>query len=253
MKPFEDLTILPPDTRLLFAAESGSRAWGFESPDSDFDVRFVYQKPLEWYLRVHEPRDVIESLGADPVMDYSGWELRKFFRLLAKSNPSCFEWLQSDIVYAELEEWGVVRQLAPRFFSAKAAGHHYLSMAKHNYHEHMRDGDSPSVRLKKYLYITRPLLCCRWLEAHRMEGPPPMRFMRLLDEDLSLTTEVFDALVGLRARKMAGDELAEGAAVPCLNAFIDHELDRFRAVIDEFPTASADIRELDEVLYSSVT
>jgi len=143
--------------QIWFAVESGSRAWGFESTDSDYDVRFIYRAPLKDYLTVFPRRDVIENADVgspDPLLDFSGWDLRKFLGLVIKSNPVCFEWLQSRIVYLEDGRWHQVREAVRPFFAPKAAMHHYLSMARHNYREHMRDGTAQSVRLKKYLYIT---------------------------------------------------------------------------------------------------
>jgi uncharacterized protein len=86
------------NVRVLFACESGSRAWGFASRDSDYDVRFLYVHRRDWYLSVEDRRDVIERPIADD-LDVSGWELRKALRLLRKSNPPLFEWLKSPVVY----------------------------------------------------------------------------------------------------------------------------------------------------------
>lgn len=96
----EELTRLEQehDVTVLYACESGSRAWGFASPDSDYDVRFVYVQQPDWYLRVDEPRDVLERPLTDE-LDLSGWELRKTLRLLRKSNPTLLEWLDSPLVY----------------------------------------------------------------------------------------------------------------------------------------------------------
>lgn len=88
------------DVRVLFACESGSRGWGFASPDSDYDVRFLYVHKPEWYLRVEPQRDVIER-PIDDVLDVSGWELRKALQLMRRSNPTLFEWLDSPVIYRE--------------------------------------------------------------------------------------------------------------------------------------------------------
>lgn len=239
--------------KIWFAVESGSRAWGFESTDSDFDVRFIYHSPLAEHLTVIERRDVIENSDVkspDPLLDFSGWDLRKFLGLVIKSNPVCFEWLQSNIVYQEDPAWRRVRELVVPFFSPKAAMHHYLSMARHNYREHMRDGTSPSVKLKKYLYITRPLLCCRWIERDPAAGPPPMPFMDALNA-ATVPPDVHAAVVDLVARKKAAEEIDEGAAVPCINQFIDGELARLKVVADAMPTARGNPRELDAFFHDT--
>lgn len=241
--------------KIWFAVESGSRAWGFESTDSDFDVRFIYFSPLAEHLTIVERRDVIENadvVSPDPLLDFSGWDLRKFLGLVNKSNPVCFEWLQSDIIYQEETKWRAVRELVAPFFSPKAAMHHYLSMARHNYREHMRDGASPRVRLKKYLYITRPLLCCRWIERNPAAGPPPMPFMDALNA-VAVPNDVKSALIDLVARKKAAEEIDEGAAVPCINQFIATELPRLKTVADIMPVARGNPRDLDAFFHAAYT
>lgn len=237
--------------KIWFAVESGSRAWGFESTDSDYDVRFIYLSPLRDYLTVFPRRDVIENadlVSPDPLLDFSGWDLRKFLGLVSKSNPVCFEWMQSGIVYQEAEIWSRVRKLVVPFFSPKAAMHHYLSMARHNYREHMRDGTSPNVKLKKYLYITRPLLCCRWIEQDPTAGPPPMPFVDALNA-AKVSAELRTAIDDLVERKKAAEELDEGVAVPCINRFIDAELARLPAVANSMPEGRGDLSELDAFLH----
>lgn len=243
---------------VLFGVESGSRAWGFESKDSDYDIRFVYQSPRDGYLTLFPPRDVIEqalpTIVAGVPLDFSGWDLRKFLQLISKSNPVAFEWLQSKIVYREVPFWEEeVRPACAPFFSPKAAMMHYLSMAKHNYREHMRDGTSPSVRLKKYLYITRPLLCCRWIEMYRNVLLPPMQFHTLMEGTLPASKAgLHHALLDLVERKKAGHELDEGPAIKCINDFIDAELARLRAVADHMPVGRGEIATLDRLFCDRV-
>ena len=239
--------------KIWFAVESGSRAWGFESTDSDYDVRFIYLSPLKDYLTVYPRRDVIENCditSPDPLLDFSGWDLRKFLGLVSKSNPVCFEWMQSGIVYKEEPIWKRVRELIVPFFSPKAAMHHYLSMTRHNYREHMRDGSSPKVKLKKYLYITRPLLCCRWIERDPTAGPPPMPFIDALNA-ANLPSELRAAVDDLVARKKAAEEIDEGPAIPVINQFIDAELARLPAIANAMPEGRGDIRDLDAFLHDA--
>lgn len=234
----------------LFAVESGSRAWGFESRDSDFDVRFIYRSALSRYARVTACPDTIESAqfaAGDPLLDYVGWDFKKFLQLALKSNPSVFEWLQCDTVYHQVDEWAEVRRALKPFFSPRAALGHYISMAKHNYREHMRDGQSPTVRLKKYLYITRPLLCARWIETHLARKLPPIRFCELLENDGVGGLEVGVALKELADRKRAGDELDSGEANPCINRWIDAELARLPRVAENAPVGTGDPDSLDRL------
>lgn len=123
--------------RILYACESGSRAWGFPSQDSDYDVRFIYVRKPEWYLSIFDKRDVIERPISDK-LDISGWDLRKALNLYRKSNPPLLEWLQSPIRYAE--KYSVteqLREISPLTFSPKSCMYHYLNMARGNYREYL--------------------------------------------------------------------------------------------------------------------
>ncbi len=157
--------------RIVLAIESGSRAWGFASPNSDFDVRFIYVAPPEWYLAVdlEEKRDVIEYPIVDDI-DLNGWDLRKALRLFTKSNPALVEWIQSPIRYLERNDFAAdMRALLPPLYSINSGLYHYRSMAKTNYHNHLL---AEQVPLKKYFYVLRPLLASRcranpcWLNFH---------------------------------------------------------------------------------------
>ncbi|HEY2582378.1 MAG TPA: nucleotidyltransferase domain-containing protein, partial [Mucilaginibacter sp.] len=115
--------------RILYACESGSRAWGFPSPDSDFDVRFIYARTKNDYLGIHETKDVID-LPVNDVLDIGGWDIKKALKLFLKSNGPLYEWLQSPIIYKDDSGFtDELRKLMPRYFSSRACGNHYLSMA----------------------------------------------------------------------------------------------------------------------------
>ncbi|MBR6224730.1 MAG: nucleotidyltransferase domain-containing protein, partial [Firmicutes bacterium] len=140
------------NVKILHCVESGSRAWGFASPDSDYDVRFIYVHQADWYLKLEKTRDVIEW-QLDDVLDINGWDLKKTLTLLHSSNPTIFEWNQSPIVYKTTSEWKVVSDIINNYFVQKSGLHHYLSTAKGNYREYLK-GDI--VRVKKYFYVLRP-------------------------------------------------------------------------------------------------
>lgn len=226
--------------RVLYACESGSRAWGFASRDSDYDVRFIYVHERDWYLSVDDSkRDVIE-LPLSEELDVSGWELRKALRLLRKSNPALVEWLRSPLVYwcdpGFLEAF---RELSASFYSPKKAFVHYLHMAFGNFRDHLRGRDF--VRHKKYLYVLRPLLACRWIE--RFQTPVPVLFQDLVDTVLE-EAEVREAVAALVARKQAGDELVAGPRDEVLAQFVEMELVRLDAL--NHPTdISGEVEELD--------
>lgn len=209
--------------KIFYACESGSRAWGFPSPDSDYDVRFLYVHPTERYLsyNVERKRDVIERPIVDD-LDINGWDLRKALYLFRKSNPPLMEWLVSPIVYRE--EYSVaekLRELSKSFYSPKAGAYHYHHLAKNNYREYLRKDE---VKLKKYFYVLRPLLAIRWLEQGR--GVVPTEFAPLVEQTLeseSLKKEIV-RLVEIKSRTK---EIGTGARVDGLNEFIEAELERF--------------------------
>lgn len=227
------------NVRILYACESGSRAWGFASRDSDYDVRFIYVHHRDWYLSIDEGRDVIERPIADD-LDVSGWELRKALRLLRKSNPPLHEWLHSPVVYhsdsAFLAEFVA---LAERFYSPRRCFAHYLHMAFGNWRRYLLGREQ--VSLKKYLYVFRPLLGCRWIE--RQLGQVPMIFDDLVAGVLE-ETEVREALAALVARKRLGEELDVAPPTEVLSRFIEVELHRLDA-INEPDDVAGDVEELN--------
>lgn len=160
--------------RILYACESGSRAWGFPSPDSDYDVRFIYMHPLEWYLGLDENPDTL-NFPVDAELDLAGWELRKTLRLLRGSNAALFEWLQSPIVYYEAPEFRApLAPLLPQAFNLKAGLHHYLGQLRRGVEE---DLVGEEVRLKRLFYALRSALAARWIrKKHTL---PPMEFAPL--------------------------------------------------------------------------
>ena len=233
--------------RVLYAIESGSRAWGFASPNSDWDVRFIYVHPEDWYLTVHEQRDVIE-IPIDGDLDISGWELRKSLRLLRKGNPVLFEWLKSPILYMEgrydvtgnalMDEY---RRVAGIHFNPLATVYHYWHMAKGNFREYLHGGE---VRLKKYFYVLRPVLACQWvLSGH---GQPPMAFAKLLDglvPNGALRLEIEELL----RLKMAAEEMAMGPARPEINEYLSRSLQLIEESVRDFPRGRLNPEVPDQV------
>jgi predicted nucleotidyltransferase len=211
------------EVRIFYACESGSRAWGFASTDSDYDVRFLYAHPRAWYLSIdlERRRDVIEQPITD-ALDLSGWDLRKALGLMRKSNPPLLEWLRSPVVYRAAEPvCRELRALVPAHYSRRAASYHYLSMAQGTFRDYLRRDE---VRLKKYFYVLRPLLAVRWVAQDR--GPVPMEFARLVGETLSGHDAVREAIARLLREKRAGEELDYGPRRPVLHDFIEAEFAR---------------------------
>lgn len=208
--------------RVLFAVESGSRAWGFESANSDWDVRFVYVRRHEDYLRLDDFRNVIEqSLPND--LDVVGWDLQKALRLLHKCNPSIMEWLATGDLYREDKTLtSELRSLAAEYFQPVAARHHYWSMAQTNFERNLR-GDT--VSLKKYLYVIRPILACRWLESE--PGWPAVRFEELVEKCLH-EPKVREAVDRLIQSKKSAPESYAGPRDPVLHPWLATEMERLR-------------------------
>ncbi len=234
--------------RVFFACESGSRAWGFESPDSDYDVRFLYVHPIDWYLSIDvvRRRDVIE-IPIDGDLDINGWDLRKALSLMYKSNPPLMEWLGSPIVYSEHPTIANrLRELTAAFFQPRAAAHHYLHMAQGNYREFLK---LDRVKLKKYFYVLRPVLAVRWLE--RDLGVVPTPFQELL-EATDLPNGVRAEIDELLAKKSVTSELGDGPRIEPLNAFIDVELARHEANPLEIAPRKSDAKTLNDFFRTTI-
>ncbi|MDR2561995.1 MAG: nucleotidyltransferase domain-containing protein [Holophagales bacterium] len=212
---------------VLHAVESGSRAWGFASPDSDYDVRFVYLRETNFYLKLEHTRDVIEW-QLDKTLDINGWDLQKALRLLHKANPTLFEWTNSPIVYKTTPEWQAMSKHFAKYFSPKSCMYSYLHMAEGNYKEYLKHD---LVRPKKYLYVIRPILACKWVL--RNNTPPPVLFSELVaaEAGAELTQEI-DKLLRI---KLNTPELEEAPKIAPLNDFIEETLPLLREQMDSLP------------------
>ncbi|MCK4436788.1 nucleotidyltransferase domain-containing protein [bacterium] len=228
------------DITIFFACESGSRAWGFESLDSDYDIRFLYYHDLNWYLSLADKRDVIEK-PIDEKLDINGWELRKALKLMRKSNPPLFEWLQSPIIYKEEKEISsILKEVFPKYYSTKSCRYHYLHMAQGNFREYLKGDD---VWLKKYFYVLRPILACRWIEMFNQ--PAPMEFKILLENTLDGSTLKKD-IYNLLQSKKAGEELDFGPKISSISKFIESEIERLEKNHSD-KIDYKDFSELDEI------
>lgn len=207
------------DVRVLFAIESGSRAWGFASTDSDYDVRFIYAHRRDWYetIDVENKRDVIEYPIVDEI-DINGWDIRKALKLFAGSNPAFIEWIQSPITYLDNSCLRTeARFLLPSIYSPNAGYFHYRHMAKANVRNYLSREEVP---LKKYLYVMRALLAARYVTEYRL--PPPLPIVDLLP--LIDSDDVRFELESLIEEKENHGELGVGPQNRVLNAFIEHEM-----------------------------
>jgi uncharacterized protein len=236
--------------KILFACESGSRAWGFPSKDSDYDVRFIYINKPNWYLSIDQKRDVIEiptkdpiSIPIDPLLDLSGWELTKALRLFRKSNPPLLEWLKSSIVYYQsysaIEK---MRELDKNIFSPTSCLYHYLNMAKGNFRDYLQRDE---VRIKKYFYVLRPILAAKWIE--KQNSIPPMEFKALL-EDILPPGELKESVSTLLKRKIAGEELNLEPRVDIINEYLNKEIEHLetytKGLILDIPDPTLELDQL---------
>lgn len=231
--------------RVLYACESGSRGWGFASPDSDYDVRFLYVHPLPWYLQVTPQRSVIE-LPVAGELDINGWELRKALALLKKGNATLIEWFDSPVVYrADAAFLFAVREAARLTHQPERTFHHYIHMARSNYRKYLT---GTTVRLKKYLYVLRPMLAVRWIEQGR--GTAPMRFEELVTAVIT-DPALRQAIDELLALKRSVPESKYGSPLPVIDTFIAAELKRLESISP--PTfREIDYSVLDRLLMETV-
>lgn len=255
------------NVRIIYAAEAGSRAWGFSSPDSDYDVRFVYVRRIRDYLTIQEKRrDVIEITphttfkaetppegGPAEIqdvmdLDINGWDITKTLRLLNKSNPNLLEWFYSPVQYINLPEIDKVRQQLVRCFIPRNAIYHYLHMAKGNFREYLQ-GDK--VRLKKYLYVTRPILACRYIQQNNRM--PPVQFDTLFEQTKPGDADLVLHIDNLIAEKKRGNELSEGDRIDPLNDWLNAEIKRFESAAKGFePKNEVTIDELNNLFHGVV-
>ncbi len=215
------------NVRILLAAESGSRAWGFASPDSDYDVRFIYVRPRNDYLRLEKVRDVIE-LPIEGDLDINGWDLSKTLRLLHAANPTLFEWFSSPIVYRETAFASEFRSIMQQYFSSRRGLYHYLSMARSNYRNYLT-GDA--VKVKKYFYVLRPVLACRWILDKGT--PPPMLFTELAESELD--PALFPEVTGLLDMKMNSPEIRTVPRIKSIDRYLVSSIEEVRSRIVLLP------------------
>ena len=216
------------NVRILLAVATGSRAWGWASPSSDWDVRFIYIHKPEWYFTVKEQRDVIEHIYEDDV-DLVGWELRKALVLLQKSNPSLLEWFNSPKVYYKDEDFVKrIREIERDYFNPIRTMYHY----NHIYIKHdERYLQKQGYPMKRFLYYLRGILACKWIEKNK--SLPPVAFNELLDatvEDNEIRAKV-DELISL---KKSGKEHDMLTVEDSLVDYARHLADYYNGIIDSF-------------------
>ena len=213
--------------KILHAVESGSRAWGFASPDSDYDVRFIYRREPGEYLRLESVRDTIEW-QLDEVLDINGWDIKKTLQQFHRGNATLFEWSNSPIVYKTTEEWHQIYEQVKCCFSKKAAINHYYGTANNTYLQYLT---GEQIKYKKYFYALRPLLACRYIE--NFDRIPPVRFEQLLE--LSLESGLREGIDKLLAMKKVTEEGILHPPIPVIQQFIKEELPKQKEIGTSMP------------------
>ncbi len=214
--------------KILHAVESGSRAWGFASPDSDYDVRFIYVRKPEHYLKLEKTCDVIE-LPINDELDINGWDLNKTLRLLYKSNPTLFEWFSSPIIYCKTEFTDRIAPLHQEYFTPSNSIYHYLGTAKSTYHSFVEGKNI--IKAKKYFYILRPLLACRWIMERQC--PPPMLFDDL--KSAYLDRRIEDDVNYLLNIKVNSPEIKTIPAIEKINTYILRSIEEIEMYLQALP------------------
>lgn len=252
---------------IVFAVESGSRAWGFPSPDSDNDVRFFYVRPLSHYLGLTTPRDVIER-PIEGVWDLNGWDLRKALTLLVRGNATVAEWLASPLIYREHGPLPYkIRDLIKRNSSAEASARHYFGLTRQCYEgeinnrpsaevlaQHERDGvvikGFTEVNLKKYLYAIRGACAIAWIQ--RYDEVPPMTLPQLLSHDI-IPQAARDEIALLLGRKATMGEFGHGTRIAPLDVFIESMIAWVKEKgFDKLPPNAAFEREANQLLLDAL-
>lgn len=211
--------------KVLHVVESGSRAWGFASPDSDYDVRFIYVREQDFYLSLKDTKDFIDW-ELNEVLDINGWDLKKALQHFHKSNATLFEWSNSPVVYYTTDEWkNLYDQVASRYFSCKSALYHYYGTANKNYHEYLMED---MVKYKKYFYVLRPILACKWIEEKMC--PPPVLFDELFNTVLE--DDMKTAVEDLLAKKVKMSESDKAPKIEKINQYIEEKLVYYKALVE---------------------
>lgn len=218
------------DVKILYAVESGSRAWGFASTNSDWDVRYIFIHKLDWYFQIDIKKDSREEILPNDI-DLAGWELKKALRLFRKSNPPLLEWLRSPIVY--LQQFSTIdklRGMTKQYFSPRSCLLHYFHMAEGNYRDYLQ---KDIVRVKKYFYVLRPILACEWIKETNTMAP--MKFQTLVDSQVT-DKYIKMEIENLLTRKISGEELNEEPRIQILNDFLEQKIGFYNEFVKSLVT-----------------
>ncbi len=236
------------DVRILFAVESGSRAWGFPSPDSDYDARFVYARSTDWYLSINPGRDVIE-LPIEGDLDINGWDIQKALGLLLKPNPVLLEWLSSPVRYRWRDDvCSQLSDLSKKIAHNRACFHHYIGVGEGSFARTIAGKDQVSI--KKYFYVLRPAMALRWLRMHP-DIIPPMNFQELM-RGVDLSSGLTGLIEDLLAKKRVTKEMGEAPRVAELDDFVLAEFEQAKSAVQNASKAEKQNEQEANDLFRSI-
>ncbi|MDA9774284.1 nucleotidyltransferase domain-containing protein [Saprospiraceae bacterium] len=225
--------------RILYACETGSRAWGFPSRDSDYDVRLIYRHNLHWYLGLSDKKDSIDLMFADNEIDITGWDLKKSLLLLQKSNASIFERLASDTIYLEDKAFSIkMKMMLAEYFSPIKQSYHYLNLAR-NSNSFLH---AEKYKLKKLFYALRSTCCALWIVENKTS--PPMRIMEVLG-GISIDQKYKNRIAELIKIKAEVTESYLHTGDWKLLQFIERSLSELEDKIKSLTTTKNDIKNLE--------
>ncbi|MEM8973296.1 MAG: nucleotidyltransferase domain-containing protein [Pseudomonadota bacterium] len=217
------------NVRILFAVESGSRAWGFPSPDSDYDARFVYARSVDWYVSINPGRDVIE-LPIEADLDINGWDIQKALGLLLKPNPVLLEWLSSPVRYRWNDDvCDQLIALSKKIAHNRACLHHYIGVGEGSFTRTI-DGKE-QVSIKKYFYVLRPAMALRWVRMHP-DTIPPMNFQELM-QGADLPGKLTRLIEELLEKKRITKEMGEAPRIKELDEFVVSEFEQAKSLASQ--------------------
>lgn len=228
---------------ILFACESGSRAWGFSSPNSDWDIRFIYKYPRDKYLGIQDFKDAYDIQISAMELDFGGWDVKKAAGLLKNYNGALVEWLHSPVIYIDSRPAEVLRELAPKYFNAKAALSHYLNLAKGINKRYIEGQDQFSI--KKLLYIIRPLASAEYIINFNKQ--PPTLFEETLlhiDEPKDVINDIWSLVK--RKRKSKELDFMRANEAGLLLAWIKDKFNKVEKKAHEADVPQIDIDPLNQ-------
>jgi uncharacterized protein len=250
------------DVEIIYACESGSRAWGFESENSDWDIRFIYTRKVEDYLTIYPEGSLTLDTNSSELikkfdkyeLDFAGWDLKKVLFQLSKGNPDLISWLQSPIIYKSSKFVDPLFSLSMEFFKSVSAYYHYVHMAERNFNQYIKNPEGELVKRKKYLYVLRPLINCMWIELFK--SAPPMLFENVYENKYIRpqleNRSVYRSLINLIQMKRDGDELDLMPRLSGIDDFCEDLITIYKEKALTEKTQDVDYNKLNEIFKSII-